>query len=280
MVSDRQARRLMKELGGGIGLSGAALRSSMSENTARRYRTGELPSQRKKPRTYRTRRDPFALVWPEIEALLESAPGLEAVTIFETLVQRPDTSFTEGQIRTLQRRIRRWRAKAGPDREVMFAQEHRPGEYSQSDFTDMNELGITIGGEPFDHLFHHFVLPYSNWETGGICFSESFEALIAGLQGALWELGRAAHYHRTDNLSAATHELSDGGRAFNDRYTGALRHYGIVPDKNTSRSPSGLVSLCLIKSAQAQGGDGAAARFHRDRSTRPRNFQTYLARNR
>src|SRR5882672_9883192 len=116
MVTDRQARRLMKELGGGIGLSGAALRSSMSENTARRYRTGELPSQRKKPRTYRTRRDPFALVWPEIEALLESAPGLEAVTIFETLVQRPDTSFTEGQIRTLQRRIRRWRAKAGPDR--------------------------------------------------------------------------------------------------------------------------------------------------------------------
>jgi hypothetical protein len=94
-------------------------------------------------------------------------------------------------------------------------------------------LGITIGDEPFAHLFYHFVLPYSNWETGGICFSESFEALIAGLQAALCELGRAPRYHRTDNLSAATHELAEGGRAFNDRYVGALSHYGMLPDKNT-----------------------------------------------
>jgi hypothetical protein len=205
----------------------------MSENTARSYRHGAAPSQRKKPRAYRTRLDPFVAVWPEIEELLRRAPGLEAVTIFETLGARPDVSFTEGQLRTLQRKIRRWRATAGPEREVMFAQEHRPGEYSQSDFTDMNELGITIGGEPFDHLFYHFVLPYSNWETGGICFSESFEALIAGLQAALWEFGRAPRYHRTDNLSAATHELSEGGRAFNDRYIGALGHYGVLPDANT-----------------------------------------------
>jgi hypothetical protein len=233
MVTDRQARRLMKELGRGIPLSSAALRSAMSENTARRYRTGVLPSQRKQPRLYRTRPDPFVAVWPEIEALLKEAPGLEAVTIFETIGTRPDASFTEGQLRTLQRKIRRWRATEGPEREVMFAQKHRPGEYSQSDFTSMDELGITIGGEAFSHLYYHFVLPYSNWETGGICFSESFEALIAGLQAALWVLGRAPRYHRTDNLSAATHELGDGGRAFNDRYVGALGHYGMVPDKNT-----------------------------------------------
>ena len=223
----------MKELGRGIPLSSAALRSAMSENTARRYRTGVPPSQRKQLRTYRTRPDPFAVVWPEVEALLKEAPGLEAVTIFETLGTRPDACFSEGQLRTLQRKIRRWRAMEGPEREVMFAQEHRPAEYSQSDFTSMDELGITIGGEPFAHLFYHFVLPYSNWETGGICFSESFEALIAGLQAALCELGRAPRYHRTDNLSAATHELAEGGRAFNDRYVGALSHYGMLPDKNT-----------------------------------------------
>src|SRR5204863_9338007 len=233
MVTDRQARRLMKELGKGIPLSSAALRSSMSENTDRRYRMGVPPSQRKQPRTYRTRLDPFAVVWPQIEALLQEAPGLEAVTIFETLGTRPDVCFPQGQLRTLQRKIRRWRAKQGPEREVMFAQVHRPGEYAQSDFTSMDELGITIGGEPFAHLFYHFMLPCSNWETGGICFSESFETLIAGLQGALWELGRAPRYHRTDNLSAATHELAEGGRAFNDRYVGALRHYGVLPDKNT-----------------------------------------------
>jgi hypothetical protein len=209
------------ELGKGESLSSAALRSGMSENTARRYRAGELPGQRKSPRQYRTRPDPFAEVWPEIEAMLEQAPGLEAVTIFEALRGRAELSFSDGQLRTLQRRIRRWRASQGPDREVLFSQQHRPGEYAQSDFTSMNELGICLGGERFEHLFFHFVLPYSNWETGGICFSESFEALIGGFQAAVWELGKAPKLHRTDNLSAATHELRDGARAFNDRYLAA-----------------------------------------------------------
>jgi len=223
----------MKELGKGATLGAAALRSGMSENTARRYRGKALPSQRKPPRAYRTRPDPFAQVWPSIVGLLEQAPGLEAVTIFETLSCREDAGFTQGQLRTLQRKIRRWRATAGPEREVMFAQQHRPGEYGQSDFTSMDELGITIGGELFGHLMYHFVLPYSNWEAVGVCFSESFEALIAGLQSALWELGRAPRYHRTDNLSAATHDLGDAGRVFNDRYVGALGHYGMLADKNT-----------------------------------------------
>lgn len=222
------------ELGKGESLSCAALRSGMSENTARRYRAGGLAGKRKSPRQYRTRLDPFALVWPEIEAMLEQAPGLEAVTIFEALRGRAELSFSDGQLRTLQRRIRRWRASKGPEREVFFAQQHRPGEYAQSDFTSMNELGIVLGGERFDHLFYHFVLPYSNWETGGICFSESFESLIGGLQAALWELGRAPKLHRTDNLSAATHELGDGARAFNDRYLGALAHYRMQADCNTA----------------------------------------------
>jgi hypothetical protein len=142
-------------------------------------------------------------------------------------------SFSEGQLRTLQRKIRRWRVLQGPEREVMFPQEHRPGEAAQSDFTALGRLGITIGGERFDHLFYHFVLPYSNWETGQLCASESFEALIAGFQAAVWELGRVPKRHRTDNLSAATHELQDGGRAFNERYLAALSHYGMEADANT-----------------------------------------------
>lgn len=221
------------ELGKGESLSSAALRSGMSDNTARRYRVGGLPGQRKSPRQYRTRPDPFVAVWPEIEAMLEQAPGLEAVTIFEVLRGRVELSFSDGQLRTLQRRIRRWRASKGPEREVMFAQEHRPGEYGQSDFTSLNELGICLGGERFDHLLYHFVLPYSNWETGRICFSESFEALIGGFQAAIWELGKAPKLHRTDNLSAATHELGDGARAFNERYLGALAHYRVEADCNT-----------------------------------------------
>jgi transposase len=223
----------MRELNEGETLERAALRSGMSETTARRYRKGAAPKGRREPRAYRTRTDPFEGVWPEVEKMLEEAPGLEAKTIFGRLVERPDSTYSEGQLRTLQRKIRRWRAEHGPHKEVMFPQEHRPGEYGQSDFTSMNNLGITIDGEAFDHLVYHFVLPYSRWETGMVCFSESFETLIAGFQRAVAELGRVPHKHRTDNLSAATHDLKDGRRAFNERYLGAMAHYGVEADRNT-----------------------------------------------
>lgn len=223
----------MKELKSGESLERAALKSGMSENTARRYREGAAPKGGRVPRTYRTRPDPFATVWPQVQAMLEAAPGLEAKTIFARLCERPESSFSEGQLRTLQRKIRSWRAEHGPEKEVMFPQKPRPGEYAQSDFTSMNELGITIGGERFDHLLYHFVLPYSRWETGMVCFSESFETLIAGFQRAVGELGRVPHRHRTDNLSAATHDLKDGRRAFNERYLGAMAHYGVEADRNT-----------------------------------------------
>jgi transposase len=223
----------MKELNEGETLERAALKSAMSEKTARRYREGAPRKGALPRRAYRTRVDPFEAVWAEVEALLEAAPGLEAKTIFERLQERPEVSFTEGQLRTLQRKIRRWRAVRGPQKEVMFPQQHRPGEYGQSDFTSMNDLGITIGGEPFEHLLYHFVLPYSRWETGMVCFSESYESLIAGFQRAVGELGRVPRKHRTDNLSAATHDLKDGRRAFNERYLGAMAHYGVEADRNT-----------------------------------------------
>ena len=223
----------MKKLNEGETLERAALKSGMSENTARRYREGASRKGRRPGRTYRTRPDPFEGVWLDLEKMLEAAPGLEAKTIFERLLERPDGEFTEGQLRTLQRKIRRWRAEHGPQKEVMFPQEHRPGEYAQSDYTSMNDLRITIDGERFDHLVYHFVLPYSRWETGMVCFSESFETLIAGFQRAVVELGRVPHKHRTDNLSAATHNLQDGGRAFNERYLGAMAHYGVEADRNT-----------------------------------------------
>src|SRR5689334_23083676 len=192
----------MRELNKGETLEIAALKSGMSENTARRYREGAARKGARAARTYRTRIDPFEAVWPDVEKMLEAAPGLEAKTIFERLQERPDASFSDGQLRTLQRKIKRWRAQYGPHKEVMFPQQHRPGEYGQSDFTSMNDLGITIGGEPFEHLVYHFVLPYSRWETGMVCFSESFETLIGGFQRAVGELGRVPRKHRTDNLSA------------------------------------------------------------------------------
>lgn len=223
----------MKELNEGETLDRAAIKAGMSENTARRYRNGASVKSARTPRTYRTRVDPFEAVWPEVEKMLDAAPGLEAKTIFARLQERPDSTFSDGQLRTLQRKIKRWRAEHGPQKEVMFPQVHRPGEYAQSDFTSMNDLGITLDGEPFDHLVYHFVLPYSQWETGMVCFSESFETLIGGFQRAVAELGRVPRKHRTDNLSAATHDLKDGRRAFNERYLGAMAHYGVEADRNT-----------------------------------------------
>jgi hypothetical protein len=122
----------MRELNEGETLEKAALRSGMSETTARRYRKGAAPKGTREPRAYRTRTDPFEGVWPEVAKMLEAAPGLEAKTIFARLVERPDSTYSEGQLRTLQRKIRRWRVEHGPHKEVMFPQEHRPGEYGQA----------------------------------------------------------------------------------------------------------------------------------------------------
>jgi transposase len=235
MTTDQQVRLLMSLNKRGMPLVTAAAKAGMSERTARKYRKlGKFPSEVRVAHTWRTRSDPFEAVWPEIEALLEQDEGLQAKTVFEELQRRHPGEFQAGQLRTLQRRFRDWRALRGGDQEVYFEQRHRPGEQSQSDFTEMDGLGVTIAGAPFPHLLYHFVLTYSNWESVSLCYSETFEALSEGLQGALWRLGGVPAEHRTDNLSAATHELSKSrGRGFTQRYRELLGHYGIRPSKNT-----------------------------------------------
>lgn len=235
MTTDQQVRLLMSLIKKGVPLSTAAAKAGMSEPTARKYRQrGKVPSEMRVPHTWRTREDPFEEVWPEVEALLEQDAGLQAKTVFAELVRRHPQRFLAGQLRTLQRRFRDWRALRGEDREVYFEQRHRPGEQGQSDFTDMTSLGVTISGVAFAHLLYHFVLTYSNWESVRLCFTETFEALSEGLQSALWRLGGVPQEHRTDNLSAATHELSKSrGRGFTQRYRELLDHYELRASKNT-----------------------------------------------
>ncbi len=122
--------------------------------------------------------------------------------------------------------VKVWRGLNGPGKEVFFPQEHEPGMLGESDFTHMNSLGVTIMGQPFDHLMYHLVLTYSNWEAGKICFSESFESLAEGLQDALWELGGVPAMHQTDSLSAAVSNLSEK-REFTRRYAALLKYYGM-----------------------------------------------------
>jgi transposase len=218
----------------GVPLSTAAAKAGMSEPTARKYRrSGKLPGGPRPARTWRTRPDPFAAVWEEAEQLLQMDAGLQAKTVFEELERRHPGRFSPGQLRTLQRRFRRWRAEHGLEKEIYFQQRHHPGERCQSDFTDMGSLYVTIAGEPFAHLMYHFVLTYSNWEWISLAYSETFEALIEGLQESLWELGGAPLEHRTDNLSAATHKLKESrGRDFNERYLAVLNHYHLTATRN------------------------------------------------
>jgi hypothetical protein len=231
MVTDQQVRRLVSLMKTSSILASSAAKSGMDEKTARKYlREKELPSQMKKDHSWRTREDPFETVWDHVRQMLDLNPGLEAKTIFEYLQRIHPGTYQDGQLRTLQRRIKIWRAMEGPPKEVFFPQEHHPGELSESDFTCMNSIGVNIAGQPFDHLIYHFVLTYSNWETGTICFSESFEALSQGLQNALWELGGVPRYHRTDRLSTAVNNMTNPAE-FTQRYDGLMNHYKLQAQK-------------------------------------------------
>lgn len=231
MVTDQQVRRLRMLIHTEKAQASAADKAGMDEKTARKYiKSGKLPSQSKKEHSWRTRQDPFEQHWQAIKEKLEVNPGLEAKTIFEALQREHPGTYADGQLRTLQRRIKLWRALEGPSREVFFPQKHYPGQLCASDFTDMTQLGITIGGQLFEHLVYHFVLTYSNWETGTICFSESYESLSEGFQNALWELGGVPQRHRTDRLSAAVHKECNP-EEFTDRYRELLRHYGLTGEK-------------------------------------------------
>lgn len=227
MVTDRLFRRLRTLLQTEDTLAQAADKAGLDEKTARKYRDSDrLPSQRRTPHTWRTREDPFQDVWPELVDQLRLNPGLQAKTLFVALQRRFPGRFPDVQLRCLQRRIKRWRALEGPPKEVFFAQTHEPGRLAESDFTHMAELGVTIAGEPFDHLVYHFVLTYSNWEAGTVCFSESFESLSEGLQNALWELGGVPRRHRTDRLTAAVN-TDPQPELFTRRYQALLAHYGL-----------------------------------------------------
>jgi hypothetical protein len=238
MVTDQQVRRLFKLMQTEPTSYLAAAKAGMDEKTARKYaRAGKLPSELMMEHTWRTRTDPFEAHWEEVREKLTDNPGLEAKTLFEDLQRRFPDTFPDGQLRTLQRRVKRWRALEGPSKETFFPQLHRPGELAQSDYTHMGKLGITIGRQPFDHLIYHFVLTYSNWETGSICYSESFESLSEGLQAALWELGGVPQTHQTDRLTAAVHNALHQ-EEFTQRYQALLRHYGLIGRKSQAASPN------------------------------------------
>jgi transcriptional regulator with XRE-family HTH domain len=234
MKTDAEVRLYMKERIKGKTQEQAAARAGMSVRTARTYeRAAQLPSQLKQPRTYRTHPNPFADDWPWVVEQLERDPALQAKTLFGLLGERRPGRYPPAQLRTFQRHVATWRLQHGPAKEVIFPQVHRPGVAAQSDFTDLGDLGISLGGVPFPHLLFHLVFVYSNVEAVRVCFAESFEALVEGLETALWQLGGVPRQHRTDHLGAAIRPLSTDGQAqARERYAAVMRHYGMEPTVN------------------------------------------------
>jgi len=228
MVTDKQVRLLRLKMTEGKTVEAAAAAAGMSTRSAHTWKAGTLPSQAKQPRHWRTREDAFAAVWDaEVVPLLERDQEgiLEATTIIGELRRKHGQGFTDKHLRTLQRRVRDWRALHGPEREVFFEQEHPPGREAAIDFTDCSSLGVRVAGELFAHLLFQFLMTFSRWRSVTLAFSETFEALVSGLQDAFWRLGGVPEVLRSDNLSAATHELPNGGRELNQRFAGVLDHY-------------------------------------------------------
>src|SRR5215472_648622 len=214
----------------------AAARAGIGERTARKYeKAAALPSQLKRPHDWKTRIDPFEEDWPWVVAQLERDPALQGATLFALLCERQPERYRPTQMRTLQRHIQRWRAIHGPHKDVIFEQCHHPGERAQSDFTHMDDLGVTLAGEPFSHLIFHLVLTYSNVEAVKICFSESFEALAEGIEACLWSIGGVPRQHRTDHLTAAVrHKTSTEREEWTHRYQALMAHYGMEPTWNNA----------------------------------------------
>jgi len=206
----------------------SAAKVGISERSARRIDDAQgLPSQRPQ-RSWRTREDPLSAVWDsEVIPLLQTDARLNAVTLLEELQRRYPGQWDTGVLRTLQRRIRLWRAKFGAEREVYFAQEHPPGRQGISDFTVADELNVEIAGVVFVHRLYQFALAYSGWRHVAVIDSgESFMALSTGLQAALWALGGVPEEHRTDSLSAAFKNLAEQ-EELTKRYADLCSHYGL-----------------------------------------------------
>jgi len=201
MIKDGHVKELRRLLSLGRSLAASARMTEMTEKRARNYRDDQrLPFQRRRPRDYRTRLDPFVDVWANVQRKLEDEPALKAKTLFEWLQETDPGRFPDSMRRTFERRVSTWRSLHGPNKTVYFSQIYHPGRLAASDFTVCNDLGVTIARVRFDHTLFHCVLTYSNVESVSLCFSESFEALSQGIQKALWEFGGVPQRHRSDSL--------------------------------------------------------------------------------
>ncbi|GAB4231711.1 MAG: IS21-like element ISBj11 family transposase [Elainellaceae cyanobacterium] len=214
----------------------SAIIAGFSERSGRRIESGERSSGLGEERTWRTRPDPLAGVWEsELELMLKQEPRLEAMTLYEYLVEKYPGQY-EQTLRTVQRRVQAWKALYGDPKEVMFEIRHVPGEMGLSDFTELKDVTITIGGQPFEHLLYHYRLAYSGWQyVQVIQGGESFIGLSEGLQNALFACGGVPKLHRTDSLSAAYRNMAGKRyKPLTQLYDQLCEHYRMRPTRNNT----------------------------------------------
>lgn len=275
-ITDQQVRLYMNKRKHHTQEAAAAM-AGFSERTARRIERGIHQPSHNLPRTWRTRSDPFADVWEsELVPLLQHTPKLKAITLLGKLQETHPGRFPFSMRRTLERRVSQWRAQQGPEKEIFFPQEHLPGMRGLSDFTDMGKLNVSIAGVLFDHRLYHFVFAFSHWEYACVLEGgESFEALSAGLQNALWQAGGCPREHRTDSLSAAFKNLQQQ-EDFTARYSALLEHYAMSGTRNNlglaHENGSVESSHRHLKEAVDQA---LMLRGHRDFADRPA-YDTFL----
>lgn len=232
-INDHQMRLYMKSRLP-VKKPAAAAQAAISLRTTYRIENDpRLPSQTPRPRG-RRRPDPLIAIFDaEIVPLLEASPGLRPIAIFEEM-QRRHPELPERVRRTMERRIRQWRALNGKDRDVIFRQVQDPGRMGLSDFTEMGDLAVRVAGVDLDHRLYHFRLACSGFEHVHVILGgESYVALAEGLQNALWALGGAPLEHRSDSLSAAFRNLDREAREdLTSRYDALCSHYGMEPTRN------------------------------------------------
>lgn len=229
-ITQQQVNNYMSQRQKGCSQELSAAKSGISPRSGRRIEKGQHCTL--KNRHWKTRKDPFESVWStELEPLLSQDGDITGMTLWEHLDDEYPGQYPETLLRTLQRRVKHWRATQGPQKAVIFRQSVPAGHQGLSDFTHPNSK-ITINGKPFTHLLYQFRLAFSGWRHVHIVRGgESYSALADGLQNALQALGAAPQEHRTDSLSAAYVNQAQK-KKLTQAYEALCQHYGMTPTTN------------------------------------------------
>jgi len=209
----------------------AAAKADISERSGRRIEKGErhsVPGERH----WRTREDPLEAIWEkELVPLLENEAQLTGLTLWEYLEDEHAGKFPFSVLRTLQRRVKHWKATEGPEKVIIFRQSVPAGQQGLSDFSHPN-TEITIQGKVFTHLLYQFRFAYSGWRYVQIILGgESYSALADGLQSALMLAGGSPVEHRTDSLSAAFNNSVEEQK-LTQSYEALCTHYNLQATRN------------------------------------------------